>query len=194
MASKIKINLTIDPENVEIWCKRSGFTVITPLEILQNKLGLKKVKEIIFSSGDGDRVKRKIRKELRKQLIYKNEEERVEIEEKVSQLCDILIYMKENNLYEIEIGYYCKNWKNEEITKYRKYVNKHTIETYFTKLKIIDGEIVFDIYVNALKNKYSEDNARNLRRYFSKIESPNRKQKIYNYFAFSKLFWFLFRI
>lgn len=66
MASKIKINLTIDPENVEIWCKRSGFTVITPLEILQNKLGLKKVKEIIFSSGDGDRVKRKIRKELRK--------------------------------------------------------------------------------------------------------------------------------
>lgn len=152
MASKIKINLTIDPENVEIWCKRSGFTVITPLEILQNKLGLKKVKEIIFSSGDGDRVKRKIRKELRKQLIYKNEEERVEIEEKVSQLCDILIYMKENNLYEIEIGYYCKNWKNGEITKYRKYVNKHTIETYFTKLKIIDGEIVFDIYVNALKD------------------------------------------
>lgn len=60
--------------------------------------------------------------------------------------------MKENNLYEIEIGYYCKNWKNGEITKYRKYVNKHTIETYFTKLKIIDGEIVFDIYVNALKD------------------------------------------
>lgn len=152
MASKIKINLTIDPENVEIWCKRSGFTVITPLEILQNKLGLKKVKEIIFSSGDGNRVKRKIRKELKKQLIYKNEEERIEIEEKVSQICDVLIYMKENNLCEIEIGYYCKNWKNGEITKYRKYVNKHTIETYFTKLKIIDGEIVFDIYINALKD------------------------------------------
>ena len=57
-----------------------------------------------------------------------------------------------------------------------------------------DSWIWFSIYVNALKNKYSEDNARNLRRYFSKIESPNRKQKIYNYFAFSKLFWFLFRI
>ena len=38
MASKIKMSLTICPENVEIWCKRSGFTVITPLEILQNKL------------------------------------------------------------------------------------------------------------------------------------------------------------
>ena len=152
MASKIKVSLTIDPENVEIWCKRSGFTVITPLEILQNKLGLKKVKEIIFSSGDGNRTKRRIRKELKKQLIYKNEEERIEIEEKVSQICDVLIYMKENNLCEIEIGYYCKNWKNGEITKYRKYVNKHTIETYFTKLKIIDGEIVFDIYVNALKD------------------------------------------
>ena len=47
MASKIKMSLTIDPKNVEIWCKRSGFTVITPLEILQNKqLGLKKVEEI----------------------------------------------------------------------------------------------------------------------------------------------------
>ena len=99
MASKIKMSLTIGPENVEIWCKRSGFTVITPLEILQNKqLGLKKVEEIIFSSGDGDRAKRLIRKELRKQLIYKNEEERIEIEEKVYQLCDVLIYMKENNL------------------------------------------------------------------------------------------------
>ena len=62
MASKIKMSLTIDPKNVEIWCKRSGFTVITPLEILQNKqLGLKKVEEIIFSSGDGDRAKRLIR-------------------------------------------------------------------------------------------------------------------------------------
>ena len=152
MASKIKMSLTIGPENVEIWCKRSGFTVITPLEILQNKLGLKKVEEIIFSSEDGDRAKRLIRKELRKQLIYKNEEERVEIEEKVFQLCDVLIYMKENNLCEIEIGYYYKNWKNGEITRYRKYVNKLTIEAYFTKLKIIDGEIVSDIYVNALKD------------------------------------------
>lgn len=152
MASKIKMSLTICPENVEIWCKRSGFTVITPLEILQNKLGLKKVEEIIFSSGDGDRAKRLIRKELRKQLIYKNEEERIEIEEKVYQLCDVLIYMKENNLCEIEIGYYYKNWKNGEITKYRKYVNKYTIAACFTKLKIIDGEIVSDIYVNALKD------------------------------------------
>ena len=152
MASKIKINLTIDPENVEIWYKRSGFTVITPLEILQNKLGLKKVEEIIFSSEDGDRIKREIRKELKKQLIYKNEEERIEIEEKVFQLCDVLIYMKENNLCEIEIVYYYKNWKNGEIIKYSKYVNRYTIETYFTKLKIIDGEIVSDIYVNALKD------------------------------------------
>lgn len=152
MASKIKVSLTIGPENVEIWCKRSGFTVITPLEIIQNKQGLKKVEEIIFSSEDGDRAKRLIRKELRKQLIYKNEEDRIEIEEKVFQLYNVLIYMKENNLCEIEIGYYCKNWKNGEITKYRKYVNKHTIETYFTKLKIIDGEIVFDIYINALKD------------------------------------------
>lgn len=152
MASKIKMSLTICPENVEIWCKRSGFTVITPLEIIQNKQGLKKVEEIIFSSGDGDRAKRLIRKELRKQLIYKNEEERIEIEEKVYQLCDVLIYMKENNLCEIEIGYYYKNWKNGEITKYRKYVNKYTIAACFTKLKIIDGEIVSDIYVNALKD------------------------------------------
>ena len=42
--------------------------------------------------------------------------------------------------------------KDGKITKYRKYVNKCTIETYFTKLKIIDGEIVSDIYVNALKD------------------------------------------
>ena len=152
MASKIKVRLTIGPENVEIWCKRSGFTVITPLEILQNKLGLKKVEEIIFSSEDGDRAKRFIRKELRKQLIYKNEEERIEIEEKVFQLCDVLIYMKENNLCEIEIVYYYKNWKDGKITKYRKYVNKYTIVGCFTKLKIIDGEIVSDIYVNALKD------------------------------------------
>ena len=152
MASKIKVSLTIGPENVEIWCKRSGFTVITPLEILQNKLGLKKVEEIIFSSGDGDRAKRLIRKELRKQLIYKNEEERIEIEEKVFQLYNVLIYMKENNLCEIEIVYYYKNWKDGKITKYRKYVNKYTIVGCFTKLKIIDGEIVSDIYVNALKD------------------------------------------
>lgn len=152
MASKIKVSLTIGPENVEIWCKRSGFTVITPLEILQNKLGLKKVEEIIFSSEDGDRAKRLIRKELRKQLIYKNEEERIEIEEKVFHLYNVLIYMKENNLCEIEIVYYYKNWKDGKITKYRKYVNKYTIVGCFTKLKIIDGEIVSDIYVNALKD------------------------------------------
>ena len=153
MASKIKMSLTIGPENVEIWCKRSGFTVITPLEILQNKqLGLKKVEEIIFSSEDGDRAKLFIIKELRKQLIYKNEEERIEIEEKVYQLFDVLIYMKENNLCEIEIGYYYKNWRDGKITKYRKYVNKYTIAACFTKLKIIDGEIVSDVYVNALKD------------------------------------------
>lgn len=57
-----------------------------------------------------------------------------------------------------------------------------------------DTWIWFYIYVNALKNRYSEDNARNLRSYFSKIETPNWKQKLYNFFAFSKLFWFLFRI
>lgn len=152
MASRTKLSLTINPENVEIWCKRSGFTVITPLEILQKRLGLKEIVERILSSEDGDWVKRAIKKELGKQLIYKNEEERIDIEEKISQLYGVLVYMKENNLDGIDIKYYYKDWRTGKIINDKEYENKYFIGTYFTRLKIIDGEVVSDMYVNAIKD------------------------------------------
>lgn len=107
-----------------------------------------------MSFGDENYVKRAIKKELGKRLIYKNEKERVEIEEKVFQLYDILVYMKENNLTCVVILCYYKDWRTGEIKKVYEYESKYFIGTCFTRLKIIDfSEVVYDVsYTNVLED------------------------------------------
>jgi len=142
----MNLNFNITTNNINIWCARYGYKIITPLEIILEKLGMNKGTELMnkILPSEEDYTKRSARKEIAIKLLYKNEEERKDIEEKTLKLYGCIDYMLSNNLENLKAKYYDKDSSTGIIEEHIECVDIYTICYAFSRFKIIDEELIED--------------------------------------------------
>ena len=143
---RLKINL--NKVQIKEWCMRNKYSVITTGEILKKRFGLKSTKEIISKinfSGNTDYFDDTILKgNLNQQLIYKDEDEEKELENIICSIFGCLFYLGDNKISKTKIKSPYK--KDDIILSKEEYITLYNFTYKIFKMKIIDGEIIFDHY------------------------------------------------
>ena len=144
------ISLKINLNNVQIkeWRMTNKYSVITTGEILKKRFGLKSTKEIISKinfPGNTDYFDDTILKgNLNQQLIYKDEDEEKELEDIICSIFGCLFYLGDNKISKTKIKSPYK--KDDIILSKEEYITLYNFTYKIFKMKIIDGEIIFDHY------------------------------------------------
>ena len=150
----MNLKFTIKVNNVNTWCARSGYKIITPLEIILDKLGIKKSTELmnkIFPDPDDGYTRKEAKKAMSIKLLYNTEEERKDIEEKTLELYGCIDYMLINKLDIIDVKYCNKDYSTGIITEKIVPVNLFTLCYAFSMWKIVDGMLIKWVY-NTMPN------------------------------------------
>lgn len=151
----MNLKFTITVDNVNIWCARNGYKIITPLEIILNKLGIKKSTDLlnkIFPDPDDEYMRVEAKKAMSIKLLYNTEEERKDIEEKTLELYGYIDYMLINKLDKINAKYCYKNSSTGKITEEIERVQLFTLCYAFSLWKVLYGELIEDWACNTMPN------------------------------------------
>ena len=141
----IRLKINLNKVQIKEWCMRNKYSVITTGEILKKRFGLKSTKEIISKinfPGNTDYFDDTILKgNLNQQLIYKDEDEEKEI---ICSIFGCLFYLGDNKISKTKIKSPYK--KDDIILSKEEYITLYNFTYKIFKMKIIDGEIIFDHY------------------------------------------------
>jgi hypothetical protein len=151
----MNLKFTIKVDNVNTWCAKSGYKIITPLEIILNKLSIKKSTELmnkIFPDPDDGYTRTEAKKAMSIKLLYNTEEERKDIEEKTLELYGCIDYMLINKLDRIDAKYCYKDCSTGIITEKIEHVHLYTLCYAFSMWKIVDRELIEDWVYNTIPN------------------------------------------
>ena len=144
----IRLKINLNKVQIKEWCMRNKYSVITTGEILKKRFGLKSTKEIISKinfPGNTDYFDDTILKDnLNQQLIYKDEYEEKELEDIICSIFGCLFYLGDNKISKTKIKSPYK--KDDIILSKEEYITLYNFTYKIFKMKIIDGEIIFDHY------------------------------------------------
>lgn len=144
----IRLKINLNKVQIKEWCMRNKYSVITTGEILKKRFGLKSTKEIISKinfPGNTDYFDDTILKgNLNQQLIYKDEDEEKELEDIICSIFGCLFYLGDNKISKTKIKSPYK--KDDIILSKEEYITLYNFTYKIYKMKIIDGEIIFDHY------------------------------------------------
>ena len=144
----IRLKINLNKVQIKEWCMRNKYLVITTGEILKKRFGLKSTKEIISKinfPGNPDYFDDTILKgNLNQQLIYKDEDEEKELEDIICSIFGCLFYLGDNKISKTKIKSPYK--KDDIILSKEEYITLYNFTYKIFKMKIIDGEIIFDHY------------------------------------------------
>ena len=144
----IRLKINLNKVQIKEWCMRNKYSVITTGEILKKRFGLKSTKEIISKinfPGNPDYFDDTILKNnLNQQLIYKDEDEEKELEDIICSIFGCLFYLGNNKISKTKIKSPYK--KDDIILSNEGYTTLYNFTCKIYKMKIIDGEIIFDYY------------------------------------------------
>lgn len=144
----IRLKINLNKVQIKEWCMRNKYSVITTGEILKKRFGLKSTKEIISKinfPGNPDYFDDAILKgNLNQQLIYKDEYEEKELEDIICSIFECLFYLGDNKISKTKIKSTYK--KDDIILSKEEYTTLYNFTCKIYKMKIIDGEIIFDYY------------------------------------------------
>ena len=144
----IRLKINLNKVQIKEWCMRNKYSVITTGEILKKRFGLKSTKEIISKinfPGNPDYFDDTILKgNLNQQLIYKDEYEEKELENIICSIFGCLFYLGDNKISKTKIKSPYK--KDDIILSKEEYITLYNFTYKIFKMKIIDGEIIFDHY------------------------------------------------
>lgn len=144
----IRLKINLNKVQIKEWCMRNKYSVITTGEILKKRFGLKSTKEIISKinfPGNPDYFDDTILKgNLNQQLIYKDEYEEKELEDIICSIFGCLFYLGDNKISKTKIKSPYK--KDDIILSNEGYTTLYNFTCKIYKMKIIDGEIIFDYY------------------------------------------------
>ena len=144
----IRLKINLNKVQIKEWCMRNKYSVITTGEILKKRFGLKSTKEIISKinfPGNPDYFDDAILKgNLNQQLIYKDEYEEKELEDIICSIFGCLFYLGDNKISKTKIKSPYK--KDDIILSKEEYTTLYNFTCKIYKMKIIDGEIIFDYY------------------------------------------------
>lgn len=144
----IRLKINLNKVQIKEWCMRNKYSVITTGEILKKRFGLKSTKEIISKinfPGNPDYFDDSILKgNLNQQLIYKDEYEEKELEDIICSIFGCLFYLGDNKISKTKIKSPYK--KDDIILSNEGYTTLYNFTCKIYKMKIIDGEIIFDYY------------------------------------------------
>lgn len=144
----IRLKINLNKVQIKEWCMRNKYSVITTGEILKKRFGLKSTKEIISKinfPGNTDYFDDTILKgNLNQQLIYKDEYEEKELENIICSIFGCLFYLGDNKISKTKIKSPYK--KDDIILSKEEYITLYNFTYKIFKMKIIDGEIIFDHY------------------------------------------------
>ena len=144
----IRLKINLNKVQIKEWCMRNKYSVITTGEILKKRFGLKSTKEIISKinfPGNPDYFDDTILKgNLNQQLIYKDEYEEKELEDIICSIFGCLFYLGDNKISKTKIKSPYK--KDDIILSKEEYITLYNFTYKIFKMKIIDGEIIFDHY------------------------------------------------
>lgn len=144
----IRLKINLNKVQIKEWCMRNKYSVITTGEILKKRFGLKSTKEIISKinfPGNPDYFDDTILKgNLNQQLIYKDEYEEKELEDIICSIFGCLFYLGDNKISKTKIKSPYK--KDDIILSKEEYITLYNFTYKIFRMKIIDGEIIFDHY------------------------------------------------
>ena len=146
----IRLKINLNKVQIKEWCMRNKYSVITTGEILKKRFGLKSTKEIISKinfPGNPDYFDDTILKgNLNQQLIYKDEDEEKELEDIICSIFGCLFYLGDNKISKTKIKSPSPYKKDDIILSKEEYITLYNFTYKIFKMKIIDGEIIFDHY------------------------------------------------
>ena len=144
----IRLKINLNKVQIKEWCMRNKYSVITTGEILKKTFALKSTKAIISKinfPGNTDYFDDTILKgNLNQQLIYKDEDEEKELEDIICSIFGCLFYLGDNKISKTKIKSPYK--KDDIILSKEEYITLYNFTYKIFKMKIIDGEIIFDHY------------------------------------------------
>lgn len=146
----IRLKINLNKVQIKEWCMRNKYSVITTGEILKKRFGLKSTKEIISKinfPGNPDYFDDTILKgNLNQQLIYKDEYEEKELEDIICSIFGCLFYLGDNKISKTKIKSPSPYKKDGIILSKEEYITLYNFTYKIFRMKIIDGEIIFDHY------------------------------------------------
>lgn len=161
----IRLKINLNKGQIEEWCVRNGYSVITAGEIVKERFGLKSTKEIIskinFLGNPEYFDDTVLKNELNKQLIYKDEEEKQELKDIVCSIFRCLFYLGDNKISKTKIKRIVKYNPGDIIISNEEYLTLDELSFGIYETKIIDEEIIFDHYktydnIKSLQDFYAE--------------------------------------